>query len=150
MPRPRSVSYDPDEMIALGEEMLKWIVENDPIHLCQFYSLKKMFTYKQWDTMTQREEFIPYYEKALQIIGLKYILKDNEIESSIKHRFLRLYFKDLKHSENEKITFESSASLAQTSVPPNSDSIELQQKNMRLEARIAELEALSGNKSQAE
>jgi hypothetical protein len=147
--RPRTVSLPPEDMIKLGEEMLKWIEKNDPIHLCQFYSLEKMFTYKQWDAMTQKPEFVPYYEKALQIIGLKYLRKDNEIEPSIKQRFLRVYFKDVKHAENEKIAYEASAGMASTTTAPNQDTIDIQQENMRLKARIAELEAANGNQSKA-
>lgn len=98
---PRTVSLPPDEMIALGKEMIKWVIENDPIHLSEFYFGVKHYEYSKWDAMTQRPEFLPYYQQALAIIGYKYLRKDSPIEPSLKHRWQRVYFKDLKKSEDQ-------------------------------------------------
>lgn len=103
--RPRTVSLPPDDMVKLGEEMLEWLQNNpDTLHLSKWYSQTKMFTYKQWDTFTKAPEFFPYYEKALSIVAEKYI--DGTIHPSISQRFLRIYFKDVRDSEDEKMRFE--------------------------------------------
>lgn len=99
--RPRSVSLPPDEMIALGEEMIQWVKHNDPVHLCEFYCIEKGYTDDEWDTMHTRTEFFPYYVKALKIIGMKYLREDTGIEPRIKDRWLRHYFKDLRKQEDK-------------------------------------------------
>jgi hypothetical protein len=98
--RPRTVSLPPEDMIALGEEMIKWVKLHDPYHLSQWYCGEKSIPFSDWETMRKRFEFVTYYEKAMLLIGAKYIRKDSEIEPSLKHRFLRLYFKDLRHQED--------------------------------------------------
>jgi len=104
--RPRTVSLAPEEMIALGEEMLKWVKENNPIHLSMWYSIEKMFTEKEWDTFQQREEFVPYYEKALKLVGYNYLTKGSDVEPSIKQRWQRVYFKDLRKQEDADLENE--------------------------------------------
>jgi hypothetical protein len=99
--RPRTVSPEPLELIKLGEEMVAWVRANNPIHLKCWYSLEKRFTYKQWETMTQREEFVPYYEEALNLVSINYV--NGTINPSIAQRFLRMYFKDLKLIENQDL-----------------------------------------------
>lgn len=101
MARPRTVSFSPEEMIELGEEMIEWIIKNNPLHISQWYSIHKMFTDKQWDTFQQREEFIPYYEQALKIVGLQYLAKDSNVEPSLKQRWQRVYFRDVRKKEDE-------------------------------------------------
>ena len=46
---PRKISFLPEEMILLGQEMVKWIEERQDkvLHLSQWYTIEKMFTYKQ-------------------------------------------------------------------------------------------------------
>lgn len=107
--RPRTVSFSPEEMEKLGQEMINYIYNNigDIVHLSDWYTLEKSFTYKQWKTFIHREEFIPYYEKALRIIGKKYLIKDTDIEPSLKHRWLRHYFADLREQEDEDAKFAS-------------------------------------------
>jgi len=48
--RPRTTSLSPEEMIALGEEMLLWLKENEDyvLHLSDWYTLEKGFIYKDW------------------------------------------------------------------------------------------------------
>ena len=62
---------------------------------------KKGFTYKQWQTFIDREDFIPYYETALKIVGLKYVDKTSNVRDSIANRWQRIYFKDLRKREDE-------------------------------------------------
>lgn len=100
--RPRTVSFEPEEMVKLGEEMIEWLYAHpETLHLCEWYSIHKMFTYKQWDAMQQRAEFVPYYERALSIVGLKYLNKDSKVRDGISQRWQRVYFKDLKYQEDQ-------------------------------------------------
>ncbi len=98
--RQRTVSFEPEEMIKLGEEMLQWVEENNPIHLSMWYCIHKGFTYKQWDTFQQKEEFLPYYEAALKLVGYNYLSKNSDVEPSLKQRWQRVYFKDLREQED--------------------------------------------------
>ncbi len=98
---PRTVSFPPDQMIQLGEEMLEWVEKNKPIHIKQWYSIVKMFTYNQWKTFISCEEFFPYYEKAISIISIRYI--NGDINPSISQRFLKLYFKDVRDQEDHDL-----------------------------------------------
>ena len=97
--RPRTVSLPPDEMILLGEEMILWVKLNNPFHLSEWYTIEKMFTYKQWDTMSKLPEFLPYYEKAIKMVARNYL--NGNVNASIAQRFLRIYFKDVKDQEDE-------------------------------------------------
>lgn len=98
--RPRTVSDSPDKMIALGIEMLKWVKKNDPVHLSEWYTIEKEFTRKQWQTFLKRPEFVVYYEKALKIVGIKYLKKDNKLNPNISNRWQRVYFYDLRERED--------------------------------------------------
>lgn len=99
---PRTVSFSKEEMISLGKEMVEWIINHpDTLHLSEWYTIEKMFTYKQWKTFTDREEFIPYYEVALKIIGRKYLDKDSRVRDGISQRWQRIYFGDLKEAEDQ-------------------------------------------------
>jgi hypothetical protein len=100
--RPRKTSFSPKEMQELGEEMLAWIdAQDELLHLSQWYTIHKMFTYNEWKTFIQRNEFIPYYEIALKKVGMSYMRKDSPIEPSLKQRWQRVYFKDLKEQEDQ-------------------------------------------------
>lgn len=102
MVRPRTVSLEPDEMIKLGQEMIDWVVENDPLHLSQWYTIHKGFTYNEWKTFYQCAEFFPYYEQALKLVGIKYLDGESKkIKQGISERWLRVYFKDLKEQEDQ-------------------------------------------------
>lgn len=99
---PRTVSLSPDEMIALGQEMLDWLKKHpETLHLSEWYTIEKMFTYNQWKTFIQRIEFIPYYEVALKLVGIKYLNKDSNVREGISQRWQRAYFKDLKEIEDQ-------------------------------------------------
>ncbi len=62
---PRTTSLQPAEMIELGKEMISW-VENHPeiLHLSEWYTIEKMFTYNQWKVFKVCEEFSPYYKTS--------------------------------------------------------------------------------------
>jgi hypothetical protein len=100
--RPRTVSFPENEMIVLGEQMVEFVKENKKtiLHLCEWYTIEKGFTYNQWKTFIQREEFIPYYEQALKIVGLKYVDKNSNVRDGISQRWQRIYFGDLKEQED--------------------------------------------------
>jgi hypothetical protein len=99
---PRSVSLAVKDMIALGEEMVTFVTKNKKtiLHLCEWYTIEKGFTYNQWKTFIQREEFIPYYEQGLKIVGLKYVDKNSNVRDKISDRWQRVYFGDLKEQED--------------------------------------------------
>jgi hypothetical protein len=100
---PRTVSLSPNDMIALGEEMVKWVKEHpDMLHLSQWYTIEKMYIYKEWKTFIQRPEFIPYYEQALKLIGLKYLDKNSNVRDGISQRWQRSYFQDLTEREDKE------------------------------------------------
>jgi hypothetical protein len=99
---PRKTSFTPDEMIDLGQEMIQWLKEHpETVHLKEWYSIEKMFLYNEWKAFIQLKEFLPYYELALAMISLKYIKLETGIEPSLKHRFLRSYFKDIREQEDK-------------------------------------------------
>lgn len=99
---PRVVSRPPDEMIKLGKEMVEWVIKNDPLHLSQWYTIHKEFMYHEWRTFIKCPEFLPYYEKALKLVGIKYLNgEDKRIKEGISQRWQRTYFGDLVEREDE-------------------------------------------------
>lgn len=104
---PRTVSLPEEDMVALGQEMVDWVIKNEPLHLAQWWAVEKMITEKQWDTYQQKEEFIPFYRKALTLIGLKYLSKESPIDPNLKNRWQRVYFKDLKKEEDETAKYHA-------------------------------------------
>jgi hypothetical protein len=100
--RPREFSFPPEKMIELGKEMVAYVKENKKtiLHLCEWYTIEKGFTYNEWKTFIQRLEFVPYYEQALKIIGLKYVDKKSNVRDSISQRWQRIYFGDLREGED--------------------------------------------------
>jgi len=103
--RPRTVCPPPEEMIALGEEMIAWVELNNPLHLSQWWGIEKFITENVWECMHRAPEFLPYYRKALKIIGIGYLDKDSSVDRAIKDRWQRVYFKDLKQEEDETARF---------------------------------------------
>lgn len=142
--RPRTISLPIKQMIEMGEEMVEWVQENDPVHLSEWYCIEKGYTDDEWDTIKTRTEFFPYYKKALKIVGLKYLKRDTDIEPSLKHRWQRVYFKDLKDEEDEEkrslIDYEYSKKL-KSDIPPLSESIDKDNKIMELTALVEQLQA---------
>lgn len=113
MARPRTTCPGDEELEELGKEMVQWVIENNPVHLSRWYSIKKGILYNCWKAMIQKESFLPYYEQALLLIGYQYLLKDSVINPSISQRWQRIYFKDLRDEEDE--TAKYNASLKQPS-----------------------------------
>jgi len=104
MARPRTTSFSEEEMIILGKEMLEWVRSHPKtLHLSEWYSGEKMFLYREWKTFIQRDEFLPYYEQALSIIGRKYLDKTSDVREGISQRWQRAYFKDLKEIEDQDL-----------------------------------------------
>jgi hypothetical protein len=87
--------------------MVDWVIKNDPLHLSCWYCIEKGYTEKEWDTMHVCPEFFPYYEQALKIIGVKYLDKRSNVRDSIAHRWHRVYFGDLRKTEDEKIKIDA-------------------------------------------
>jgi len=103
MVRPRVFSFSEKEMIALGKEMVAYVKANQKtiLHLSEWYTIEKGYTYNEWKNFIQKAEFFPYYEQALKIIGLKYVDKKSNVRDSISQRWQRIYFKDLKEGEDD-------------------------------------------------
>ena len=100
--RPRTSIPEKDELIKLGEDLLAWAAEKKKGELrcrwCEWYSRKHFFIRAQWKHMIEKPEFRPYYESAQSFLAEKWI--DGTINSSIAHRYLRLYDPALKESED--------------------------------------------------
>ena len=103
MVRPRIVSLDEPQMIALGESMVEYVKKNKKtiLHLCEWYTIEKGFTYNEWKNFIAKAEFFPYYEQALKIVGLKYVDKSSNVRDSISQRWQRIYFGDLREGEDK-------------------------------------------------
>jgi hypothetical protein len=104
--RPRTVSLEPEEMIKMGEYMLSWIEENSPMHISEYYSSHMGISKSDFDTMSKRPEFVPYYDIAMREIALQYI--NGTVNPSISHRFLRYYFSEVRDEEDAESRFKSS------------------------------------------
>lgn len=98
----RTVSPPVKDMIALGKEMVSWVKANKKtiLHLCEWYTIEKGYTYNEWKAFIQLKEFLPYYEQALKIVGLKYVDKNSNVRDKISDRWQRVYFGDLKEQED--------------------------------------------------
>ncbi len=110
MARPRTAVPEKEELIKLGEELLKWATEEiDPkerpyrFRFAQWYSLKKGILDKEWELMIAKDEFKGYYEAARVALSLR--LTDGTIKDSLAHRFLRTYCPDVKKEEDETSRF---------------------------------------------
>jgi hypothetical protein len=103
MVRPREFSFSEKEMIAMGEEMIAYVNKHKKtiLHLCEWYTIEKGFTYNEWKNFIQKAEFFPYYEKALKIVGLKYVEKNSNVRDNISPRWQRIYFGDLREGEDK-------------------------------------------------
>jgi len=90
-------------MIELGQEMVEFVNENieDILHLSEWYTIEKGYTYNEWKNFIQIAEFLPYYEQALKIIGKKYVNKNSNVRDKISDRWQRIYFPDLREQEDK-------------------------------------------------
>lgn len=154
--RPRTTSLPPDEMIILGKEMIEWVDKHNPKHLSEWYTIEKMYTYKQWDAFTQVPEFLPYYEKALKMVARSYI--DGTIPPPIAQRFLRLYFKDMKDQEDSDLQNKLDRELAhkkrqlEHEVKVKSDATQSVSQDIvsQFDATMAQLSALQSSRNMAD
>lgn len=103
--RPRTVSPDPNQCIELGEQMIKWVKENNPSHLSEWYSIEMFIPWKTWNAMCEVPEFLPYYEVALNMIAKN--IRNESIDKSLGQRFLGLYHRDLKQYDMDMKKFEA-------------------------------------------
>jgi hypothetical protein len=111
--RPRTVSLPPAEMEVLGSEMVKWVSQHQPLHLSEWYTIHRGYTYSEFKSMVDCPEFSPYYERALKIIAARYL--NGDVHPSIAQRWLRVYFKDLR--EEEDSTKDADAARAKENTP---------------------------------
>lgn len=101
---PRTVSFSKEEMIALGQEMIDWLKKTpNVLHLSEWYTCEKKFIFKQWETFIERDEFMPYHEEALRIIGKQYLDKNSNIREGVSQRWQRIYFPDLRKREDQDL-----------------------------------------------
>lgn len=105
--RPRTTMPPDEEIIKLGKEMVEWVKNNKPSHLSEWYVLEKGILRKDFKEHYIRcEAFRPYYEQAMVIIGKRYNECDG-IVPGIAQRWMRIYFPDLMHQENEDAIFNA-------------------------------------------
>lgn len=135
---PRTVSLSQDEMIALGKEMFKWVKDNNPLHLNEWYSIEKGFTYNQWKTFICCKEFFPYYERSLNLVGKQYLNKDSQVNPSISQRWQRVYFKDLRDEEDETAKYQSELKRSEL----DTKSEQYAQANSKLDAVLDQFSSL--------
>ena len=106
--RPRTSSFEKEEMINLGKELVQWVTEETDefrFLFSQFYSIKMGILRKDWKAMVQAPEFLPYYEQAQAALALKCL--NETVKEGFGHRYLRLYDRELVEEENEQKKFES-------------------------------------------
>lgn len=102
--RPRSAIPERDELILLGEELVKWATEKEKkgerirVRFCDWYT-DQGFVRKQWEHMREKPEFQWYYEKARSLLAMRYV--DGTVNQSIAHRYLRMYDPELRDDENK-------------------------------------------------
>lgn len=101
--RPRITSLPPEEMIELGKEMIEFVSDrkNKVLHISEWYCINKGFLEAEFKKFIEKEEFRPYYEKAMRMISKRYL--DGTINPSIAQRWQRLYFSDLRDQENSDL-----------------------------------------------
>ena len=107
---PRIVSPTPEESIKLGKELVEWALvddEKDPhVAFAEWYSLEKGIIRKDWKTLVQKPEFVPYYEQA-QALMSKRIKNGKMMEKSFAHRYLRIYDREVVEEENSLVSYKA-------------------------------------------
>ncbi len=101
---PRTVTPEPDELIKLGQEMVAWVKEHNPLHLNMWFSVEKGILWETFKAYIQKPEFLPYYEQARALVAKNYM--NGTVNPSIAHRFIRIYCKDVKEEENEQLELQ--------------------------------------------
>lgn len=107
--RPRTLlPKDDEEIHRLGEELVAWAVDNpkkEKYHLTQWFLMEKMFSPNLFHVLEHNEIFIPYLKIAKAHLSFQYV--NGTINPSIAHRFMRLYFDDVKKDENDLIAYKA-------------------------------------------
>lgn len=108
--RPRTTSPTPEECIELGEDLVKWATEptqkNDWRCLFQqWYSIKMGILRKDWKSLIQKPEFVPYYEMAQAALSVKCV--NGTMKDGFGQRYIRLYDRDLVEAENEQAKIDA-------------------------------------------
>ena len=70
------------------------------VHLSEWYSEIKEISRAQWKSIIQRDCFLPYYERALNWMGVK-LLKNKRLSIAYGSRFLGIYFNEVKEYERD-------------------------------------------------
>lgn len=102
--RPRTAIPEKEELIELGKDLVEWSSQGIDgcgelrCRYCEWYT-SRGFVRKQWEHMREKPEFQWYYEKAQSNLARRYI--DGSINSSIAHRYLRVYDPELKKQEDQ-------------------------------------------------
>jgi hypothetical protein len=102
--RPRSAIPEKDDLIKLGENLVKWAIAKQEegeairVRFCDWYT-EEGYIRKQWEHMREKPEFQWYYERARSLLALRYI--DGTVNQSIAHRYLRIYDPELRDEENK-------------------------------------------------
>ncbi len=135
--RPRSAIPEKEELIQLGEELVKWAStqnkKGEPIRVrfCDWYT-DQGFIRKQWEHMREKPEFQWYYEKARSLMALRYV--DGTVNQSIAHRYLRMYDPELRDNEDK----DSDAEVERKVKALNSESDFQAKKNAEILDKISQ------------
>lgn len=145
--RPPKPGFSNEELIVLGEDLLKWMKEKEKeevVHLSEFYSEKKGISPSYWkDNIADRECFRSYYERALVWMGKK-LLKNKKLSPTYGSRFIGIYFKEVKeHEFDEKkkiIDYELDQKAArQQTISPFQEDLDKEDIIFKQQAEIYEL-----------
>jgi hypothetical protein len=104
----RTVSPSDEVLEELGKEIVAWVTDDpkkEKIHLTQWFYGVKDFSPNEYQTIRKREVFARYYAKAKALMAIRYI--DGTVNPSIAHRFLRIYFPEIKREETEMFAFKA-------------------------------------------
>lgn len=125
--RPPNEGFSNEELVSLGEDLLAWMRNADEekaeiVHLSEWYSVLKGIRRSQWKSIIQRDCFLPYYERALDWLGVR-LLKNKNLPIAYGHRFLAIYFSEIRDHERavmrEKIDYELTQKQAFEQQDPN-------------------------------
>jgi hypothetical protein len=104
--RPPNPGFSNEELVKLGEELLKWCSDNEEndkiVHISQFYVKEKDIAPTQWDSICARDSFLPYYQKATKWMAIK-IMTNKRLSESYGNRYLGMYDRALHQYEKEKV-----------------------------------------------
>lgn len=100
--RPRTTTPPPEELIKLGEELVKWAEEDTKdwrMRFCDWYSTIHGLIDKEWELMVAKEEFQGYYKRAQVALAKKWL--NGSVVPSLAHRFIRIYCPEVREEEDK-------------------------------------------------